>query len=224
MALADFNQDGKLDIAVANNDSGNVSLLRNTTATNAATPTFAAQQTLAANALVHVAVGDFNTDGKPDLVVCNRDLNTVSIFLNTTTPGAASFSFTSSLSLLATGVKPRWAAVGDLNNDGKPDLVVANVNASTVSVFRNTTANGGAAPSFDPQGAFGVGAASQPRAVTLADVNGDGKLDLIVADQANNKMPVRLNTTATNATTFSFASTVALIRSPSEIGGGGRFQ
>ena len=70
-------------------------------------------------------------------------------------------------------------AVVDVNGDGKPDLVVANNGSNTVSVLLNTTAPGSTTPSFATQQTFAVGSASS---VTAADVNGDGKPDLIVAN------------------------------------------
>src|ERR1700681_4628954 len=88
VAVGDFNGDGKPDL-VASSYYNSVSVLLNTTAPGATTPTFAAQQTFDAGKGPHyVAVADFNGDGKPDLVVANTDDNTLSVLLNTTTPGA----------------------------------------------------------------------------------------------------------------------------------------
>ena len=69
----------------------------------------------------------------------------------------------------------------DLNGDGKPDLIVANANDNTVSVLLNTTAPGAATPSFAAQQTFAAGIG--PGSVTAADLNGDGKPDLVVANQ-----------------------------------------
>lgn len=72
----------------------------------------------------------FNADGKLDLATANGAGNTVSVLLNTTTTGAASLIFRAQVQF-PTGTAPYGLAVGDINGDGKPDLLVANVGAST---------------------------------------------------------------------------------------------
>jgi hypothetical protein len=70
---------------VANRGDNSVSILLNTTATGANTPTFTPQVDLPYwHWALSVSIGDINGDGKPDLAVANRDSNTVSILLNTT--------------------------------------------------------------------------------------------------------------------------------------------
>src|SRR5690242_7957054 len=94
-------------------------------------------------------------------------------------------------------------AVGDFNGDGKPDLAIANLRSGTVSVLLNTTSPGATTPSFAPQQTFATD--SDPNSVVVGDFNGDGKLDLAIANEGSNTVSVLLNTTSAGATTPSFA-------------------
>ena len=82
---------------------------------------------------VAVALGDFNLDGKTDLVVVNQDSNNVSVL-----PGSGSGGF-GVITNIPVGFSPRSVAVGDFNKDGKPDLAVANANSNDVTILLNTS-------------------------------------------------------------------------------------
>src|SRR5439155_110404 len=90
------------------------------------------------------------------------------------------------------GAFPVSVTVGDLNGDGKLDLAIANQGANTVSALLNTTAPGAATPSFAAKQDFATGI--RPLSVTIGDLNGDGKLDLAVANSNSNTVSVLLNT------------------------------
>src|SRR5438105_2090066 len=92
------------------------------------------------------------------------------------TPALSAQSFLPA-SNVVTGGGPTAVAVGDLNGDGKPDLVIANGNAGTISVLLNA-GNGTFAAAVN----YTVG--SQPVSIAIGDVNGDGAPDLAVANQA----------------------------------------
>jgi VCBS repeat-containing protein len=134
VAVGDFNGDGKPDLAVANELSlfpSNVSVLL-----GSATGSFGGPTNFPVGDFTFpfsVAVGDFNGDGKPDLVVANEFSNNVSVLLGNGTGG-----FTGPTNFTA-GSGPASVAVGDFNGDGKPDLAVANVNDDNVSVLLNST-------------------------------------------------------------------------------------
>jgi Ca2+-binding RTX toxin-like protein len=124
---ADFDGDGDIDLAVANQTSNNLSiLLRN------GTGGFSRGTTLGVGSSPYsVTVGDFNVDGDIDLAVANRVSNTVSILLGN---GNGGFSAATTLAV-ASG--PSAVTVGDFNDDGKVDLVVANRDSNDVSILIN---------------------------------------------------------------------------------------
>jgi hypothetical protein len=202
VAITDVNGDGKPDLVVANFNSASVSVLLNTTTPGAAAPTFASQVGFnTGQGARSVTVADLNGDGKPDLVVASG-ANTVSVLLNTTATGATTPTFASKVDFAA-GMGSVSVAVGDLNGDGLPDIVVVNEGSNTVSVLLNTTAAGNPTPSFAMKGDFATG--SNPVSVAVADLNGDGSPDIAVANRSSNSVSVLLNTTMAGAPAPSFA-------------------
>jgi predicted nucleotidyltransferase len=206
VSIGDLNRDGKPDFVVGNSGSSNVSLLLNTTAPGAATPTFAAKQDFTTGSNPpSVAVGDLNGDGNLDLVATNSGSNNLSVLLNTTAPGNSTLSFAAKQDF-ASGTGPFSVAMGDLNGDGKLDLVATNQFVDSVSVLLNTTDIGPATPGFTPKQDSGTG--DSPFSVATGDFNGDGKLDLAVANNGAgvDTVSVFFNNTAPGATTPSFAA------------------
>jgi YVTN family beta-propeller protein len=165
VATGDFNQDGKLDLAVANLNDSTVSVLLGN-----GDGTFQSQSVYATGSgPTWIATGDFNQDGKLDLAVANLNDSTVSILLGN---GDGTFQ---SQSVYATGSGPDSIATADLNGDGKLDLVVANANDTTVSVLL-----GNGDGTFQPQSTLSTG--RSPVSVVAGDFNGDGILDLAVTN------------------------------------------
>jgi hypothetical protein len=194
VTLGDLNGDGKLDLAVANFNSSTVSVLLNTTGPGGALPSFSGIQEFATgDGPASVSMGDLNGDGKLDLLVANFAFDTVSVLLNTTASGSAISSFSAN-GEFATGTGPIYVTLGDLNEDGRLDLAVANFNSNNVSVLLNITAPGAATPSFAAKQDFVTGGA--PVSVAVADLNLDGKPDLAVADLNVSTLSVLLNTIA----------------------------
>jgi hypothetical protein len=79
--------------------------------------------------------------------VANQYSNNASILLNTTATGATTPTFAPKLPS-PTGSDPRSVSIGDINGDGKPDLAVANTGSDSASILLNTTATGATTPTF----------------------------------------------------------------------------
>lgn len=143
-------------------------------------------------------VADVNGDGRPDLVVANANDHTVSVRL--ADPARAGF-FLPATVLATPGRTPLDVAVGDLNGDGRMDIVVAASGANSVLVFTQT-----ATGAFNPPVAYAVG--GDPQAVTVADLDGNGLTDIAVATTANTVSVLLQTSAGTYATAVDYATGV----------------
>jgi hypothetical protein len=190
VVAADFNGDGRPDLAIAHFVDYPFDVLMNTTPAGASTLSFAAPQTFATegNSGALAAV-DLNGDGRPDLAVGDQSGTVLSVLMNSTPPGASTASFLPHQTFFSAGGGPGTLAVGDFDGDGRPDLA-----ATGVTVFVNTTPAGASTASLAAPLTF---TAASSWAVAVGDFNGDELPDLVTIDRSPNKMSVLLNTTVT---------------------------
>ena len=134
VATGDFSRYGVPDFAAANGTSNTISIwLSNPVAGQRGGWVFARSGGGVATGGLgpySIALGDFNLDGKLDLVTANTVSNNVTVLLGNGAGGLAAAQG----SPFATGTLPYGVAVGGFNGDGKPDLLVSNATDRTVSV------------------------------------------------------------------------------------------
>lgn len=116
-----------------------------------------------------MATGDFNGDGKTDLVVTNYEANSISVFIN---DGAGNWQTKTDYSV---GQNPKFITVGDLNQDEIQDLIVANIVGGSITIFLGL-GEGNFRTAFDIQGM------DYPSSIALGDFNSDHKIDLVIAN------------------------------------------
>jgi hypothetical protein len=189
IAVGDFDGDGKADFATANANASSMSVFRNTSTVG--NISFSRTDITTADYGSGICAGDFNGDGKTDLAKTNASRNSISIYKNACTPGTIAFS----LDVESTGNDPLGIAAGDLNGDGKIDLVTADPGLDKASVFMNySTATTSSFPVVDFFSDKG------PKSVSIGDIDGDGLPDIVTANETDNTISI-LRRNATPAIT-----------------------
>ena len=200
LALADLNGDGKLDlvlssqgIATSVNDHGVLSYDLSGNGLQVflgrgdgsfEPPTTIAQPQRRSDA---VRIADVNGDGIPDLIELFHNFDGTGLSGVGILPGRGDGTFGPAVDLGLGTDDVDAVAVGDLNGDGKPDLAVTNTATGDVSIRLNTGGSGVIA--FGPATRFATGLS--PGVLAIADLNKDGKPDLVVANRGDLSGPNR---------------------------------
>jgi hypothetical protein len=176
--LADFNRDGKLDLAMAVGVHDVGIALGNGDGTFQPAQLFRINPSPLFATTLSVATGDLNNDGKPDLIVSTFDGNSIAFMLNTSTGGALSFG---APRFHGAGAEPVFVTTGDFNRDGKLDVATANIAADGSASVGILLGRG--------DGTFEdlrfVAAGANANSVAVGDFNRDGIPDLAVTYTAS---------------------------------------
>lgn len=214
LTATDLDNDGKTDLAVINTGNNTFSVFRNTGSANAIS--FGSEIIVnMGGSGAEIRSEDIDGDGFRDVVVSNTTANTVSVFLNTSSPGNISFA---SRIDYATGLSAASVILFDFDGDGKKDLAAGNMGDNTFSVFRNASSPGSLA--FDTRQDFAAsGTASATREMAVSDVDGDGITDLAVLYQ-NGYIGIFRNTSVIGTIAFATAVNINGISQNSGIAAG----
>ncbi len=177
----DFDGDGFADVATTNPLSDNISVYLNAGILKISNAQFALRTDFATGDNPgRIYKGDFDADGKTDLMLYHAGTNTtlLTVFHNTSTVGNISFTRIDLTNPSATTV----ASIADLDGDGKPEIITTSESGNRFSIFKNIHTTGAlTAASFAAPFNTTVTA---PRGITTGDLNLDGKPEIILTRAA----------------------------------------
>ncbi len=200
-AVADYNGDGRDDLAVSNflSQTVSVKLQQGSGAFTSEGVAFAVTGQPGA-----IASGDFNGDGKADLAVADYDHGTVVLYLRK----GDNTGFVAGSSISTGGTNPRYLAVGDLDGTGAPDLAVTNSGSNTVGAI---LVKPGATLAASPGSPYAVG--TLPQFVVIGRLDADARPDLATANYTSSNVTV-LTQSATGTFAPAAGSPVAVGSQP----------
>jgi gliding motility-associated-like protein len=172
LCLCDFNNDGRADIATANDNANSIALFQNGS-TPASLAFTKSSSNIGARSL-HTTCGDLNGDGRADVVFSQgSDGSNLYVLRNN---GGFAFSLQS---ITLSGKKTKRIEIMDVDRDGKPDLIVSDQKGNTITILRNQSTL--ASISFAAPITITVPSATSTDGLDVSDLNGDGLPEIITS-------------------------------------------
>ncbi len=196
ISTGDLDGDGKADLAVTTLSTSTFSVFRNTS--SGSTLSFSTAMNISSISPDGIAIADFDGDGKMDIVTCAQNAMKIAVYLNQSTTGNISFANRIEYSV---GTKANSVTVGDLDGDGKKEIITSNSVSNTLSVFKNQSSSGTLAFTLL---SLNLPAPAEPEHPRVADIDGDGKADLVFSSFYGTQLCIYKN--ATTGSTISFSS------------------
>lgn len=209
LAIGDIDGDGKPDIVAGNGTVSTISVFRNTS--TAGTLSFAPKvdfACVASSDVTKVKIHDLDGDGKPEILVGYSSSTSIGIFKNTATSGVINAASLASRVDFGISSATTSIAVADIDMDGKPDIVAGRGGVMSAAILRNTSTVGTInSSSFATLVAIPTHNSAQNLAV--ADIDGDGKPDLVTANNSLNSISILRNISSPGSiSTSSFSAYV----------------
>ena len=178
--IHDVDGDGKPDIIVANYYSQSLAVFRNLSTNGNIILDTRIDYSTPLGYPTGVVVRDLDGDGKPELIASVNGPSNVTTFLNTSVPGSISFALKTNFTA---GNWPLGVTASDIDGDSKLDIVIPNINGTTVSVFRNLSTLG----NLSLAASQNYSTLSGPRHASVTDMDGDGKPDIVAENTYSNQ-------------------------------------
>ena len=201
LGSGDIDGDGKIDIVVPNSRTNTISIFRNICASGHTfdSTSFATRIDITVlNSPLMATVTDIDNDGKQDIAVSHYNSNFISIFPGSSSIGTISFGTRIDI---PASTNPSYVIFSDLDGDGKPDMIVSNFGAATISFYKNISTTGNI--SFDANIDYSTG--DGPALIKAVDLNKDGKKDIIVTNYNSNSFSVFKNKSTVGNISFDTA-------------------
>lgn len=195
--VADFDLDGKLDIAISGTVNNSVTILRNTSV--AGTISFAVAKVISLNGISGgIAGGYINNDSLTDLVVSSYGSAHFYVFENTSTSSGIDFD---TAVFVTPNSRLTQVLMHDYNGDGKPDLLFCRDIGFDLLVYKNATGTGANAPvQFVYQSVLTSG--STPNRGDTGDIDGDGKTDVVISNYTSRASFIHRNISTADSILF----------------------
>lgn len=184
LCMCDFNSNGKLDIATSSSGTNSISIWRNTS--NLTTVNYEKSSINILSPTNNVTCGDIDGDGKPDLVYAKHGSNGDRIFVLRNISTSEVITFATPQPYLTTGFGTRRVKIKDLDNDGKPEIIVTNNAPSAnpmykIFIYHNKSILGDILFDTTPIELETEGLTSN--GLDVEDLNGDGLPDIVYAPE-----------------------------------------
>ena len=187
--VRDLDLDGKPEVVVVNSSDDEISIYKNSSTVGninlSTTPTIINSGAITGNDLI---IEDFDGDGKHDIAVTQFVSNDIRILTNNSTPGVLKFDLP--VVIISLNGSIASLAAGDINEDGKIDLIVTDPFDNSISYTLNASTAG--AISFGSP--VKISSVASGATVALADFLGNGRLDIIVSSTTTDNFTLFENT------------------------------